>query len=113
MGHICDSPIFVVAGISKWPHDRWGYSHSTGHCHHCIRDRLIQGRKILEGFGPFPEELKSLQGYWSDVTKRITASQVTSGEKGLVVNHFNNKLIERRTAHEKVTIKYCKTKKEH
>ena len=61
LDHICDSPIFVAAGISKWIHDGWRHSYPAGHCHHRIRGRLIQGRKILEGFGLFPEKVRNLE----------------------------------------------------
>ena len=33
MDHICDSPVFVVAGISEWLHDGWSHSYPAGHRH--------------------------------------------------------------------------------
>jgi hypothetical protein len=114
LDYICNSPIFVVAGISEWKHDGWSHSYSAGNCHHRIRGRFIQGRKILERIGSFPEKVRYLERNWSAGPKKILPGlTIPSSRKGPVMNLCTNKFTERITAHGKVTIKYFKNKGEH
>ena len=82
LDHICDSPIFVVAGISKRIHDGWSHSYPAGHCHHRIRGRLIQGRKIFEGFGLFAEKVRYWARRWS--ARQKSFSRILGSFEGIL-----------------------------
>jgi len=81
LDHICDSPIFVVAGISKRIHDGWSHSYPASHRHHRIRGRLIQGRKILEELESSPKKGEVLGKEVVSRARKILPNLTKSSEK--------------------------------
>jgi len=82
LAHIGDSLDSLVSGIAHWLYDGWGHSYPAGHCHHHVSGPSYSGKKILQLFGPLPEQVKYLEKRMVNRSRKILPKlAMLSGEK--------------------------------